>query len=633
MPKTDHNKDSFLNLSYYTWTLLCVWTIIVIGLITMEYRDIQNYTMEIAATTARANLNKDKSFRYWGTSLGGVYVPVSSTTPPNPILSMLKERDITTPSGKHLTLMNPEYMVRHMNETFSELYGFSGHITSLKPLRPENGPDKWEKKALHAFEKGAKQVMEITKNDEGEPIIRLMEPLYVKLGCLKCHGHQGYKIGDIRGGVGISLPISSFTKHSRKQLILHSISLILLWLIGCIVIFIGSQRLKRQTVQLAASNIDLHNEIDERKKTEKLLQSESTFTAAIQDTASALIMVLDTEGKIIRFNRTCEKISGYTLKDAKDHYIWDLLLPEDEKDKLKEKFKKVGTLGATYYYSAPLLTKEKKIRIIEWANTTFLSPNGDIEYIISTGIDVTRAQQLQSQLLQAEKLTAVGKLSASIAHEINNPLFGIRNVLERLKEKANLDVDNTDFTDLAIQECDRIKNLIIDLQGFNRPTSGVMTPVDINKILGNMLLLSKKEMENKKIKILKNLSPEICNIQAITDQIKQVILNLLNNAIEAMPHGGIIALKTSLEVNKKRISLSIADTGAGIKPNDLEHIFEPFFTTKSAVKGTGLGLSVSYGIIKRHGGEIFVTSKPKEGTQFTITLPIERQRNKKGAVI
>lgn len=626
MPKNIQKKPRFLNLTHYTWTLLTVWTIIVAGLIAMEYRDINDYTRELAVSTARANLNKDKSFRYWGTALGGVYVPITSTTPPNPILSMLKERDIVTPSGKHLTLMNPEYMVRHMNETFSELYGVSGHITSLKPLRPENGPDQWEEKALQSFEDGNKEMIEITKDDEGDPIIRLMEPLFVKGGCLKCHGHQGYKIGDIRGGVGISLPIDNLTIHSDRQLLLHGVSLVILWLIGCIVISLGSQRLKRQTLELAVSNIELFNEIEERKKTEILLQKEITFTAAVQDTAGALIMVLDTDGKIIRFNKTCEKISGHPLKEAQGQYFWDLLLPESERANTKRQFKEVMKTETTYHYATTLLTKGKQTRIIEWANTTFWNPTGDIEYVISTGIDITKAQQLQSQLLQAEKLTAVGKLSASIAHEINNPLFGIRNVLERLKEKANLNEDNADFAHLAIQECDRIKNLIVDLQGFNRPTSGVMTPVNINNILGNMLLLSKKEMENKNIKVDTYLCTELCNIQAITDQIKQVILNLLNNAIEAMPNGGTITITTAKSSDQKTVNLTIADTGAGINKKDLEHIFEPFFTTKSAVKGTGLGLSVSYGIMKRHGGEIFVKSTPKQGTQFTISLPVERAR-------
>jgi len=630
MAKTNTKSPRFLNLAHYTITLLSVWTIIVAGLITMEYRDIQNYTMEIAVTTARANLNKDKSFRFWGTLLGGVYVPVSRTTPPNPILSILPERDITTPSGKHLTLMNPEYMVRHMNETFSELYGFSGHITSLKPLRPENGPDKWEEKALHAFERGAKQVMEITKDDAGKPVIRLMEPLYVKLGCLKCHGHQGYKVGDIRGGVGISLPISDFTKHSHKQFVLHGISLVTLWIFGCLVIILGSRRLKKQTAALAVSNIDLHKEIEERKKTEKLLQQESTFTAAIQDTAGALIMVLDTQGRIIRVNRTCEELSGFPLAEAQDRYFWELFFSEKDTLRVKEQFRRAASYGGTYHYSAPLQSREGEIRIIEWANTTFSNEDGEVEYVISAGIDVTQAKELQSQLMQAEKLTAVGKLSASIAHEINNPLFGIRNVLERLKEKAGLDPDNRDFTDLAIQECDRIKNLIIDLQGFNRPTSGVMTPMEVNKVLENMLLLSKKEMEVKKIKVIKKLSSKTGSIEAVSDQIKQVILNLLNNAIESMEGGGTITLCSARLEREELVSIEISDTGAGISKSDLEHIFEPFFTTKSAVKGTGLGLSVSYGIIKRHGGEIKVQSKPGEGTKFTILLPIKGKELQEG---
>lgn len=618
MNKIPQQKSRFFNLTHYTSTLLAVWTIIVAGLVSKEYSDIKTYINETTISTAQAHLDKDKSFRFWGTLHGGVYVPVNAQTPPNPYLIGLQDRDLLTPGGQKLTLMNPEYMVRNMNDTFSELYGVSGHITSLKPLRPQNSPDAWEKAALLEFEKGAKVVREIITDENNSSYLRLMEPVFVKQGCLKCHGHQGYKVGDIRGGVGITLPIDKFIKRSNKQLLLHTLSLCVLWFFGCIVISIGSHRLKLRTAELAASNIELQREVTEHKKTEQLLHKESTFTAAIQDTAAALIMVLDTEGKIVRFNQSCEQLSGYTFMEAAGQYFWELLFPEEDKEHFRANFHKSEFLDK---YEAPLIAKDGTRRIIDWNNTNFWDPTGKEEYIISTGIDITESMQLQEQLLHAEKLTAVGKLSASIAHEINNPLFGIRNVLERLKEKANLDKANAEFTNLAIQECDRIKNLIIDLQDFNRPTSGIMTTINIHKIIDNMLLLSRKETENKKISLSKDFSPKVGEIRAISDQIKQVLLNLINNALEATPPGGIITISTR-RPDPKFITINVSDTGVGIKGKDLKHIFEPFFTTKSTVKGTGLGLSVSYGIIKRHGGEISVKSILGKGTIFTVSLPV-----------
>lgn len=226
------------------------------------------------------------------------------------------------------------------------------------------------------------------------------------------------------------------------------------------------------------------------------------------------------------------------------------------------------------------------------------------------------------QLLHAEKLSAIGRLSASIAHEFNNPLFGIKNVLGGIKKRAPLDEEDTELVDMALQECDRIKYLINDLRDFNRPTSGIMAPMDVHKAIDSILLLLKKEFTNKKIKVEKDYATNMPNILAVGDQIKQVLLNMLNNAIGAISESaGTITIITHLL--NKMIAIHIQDTGTGIKPGDMEHIFEPFFTTKPEVKGTGLGLSVSYGIIKRHGGRIDVLSEIGKGSTFTIILPID----------
>lgn len=258
----------------------------------------------------------------------------------------------------------------------------------------------------------------------------------------------------------------------------------------------------------------------------------------------------------------------------------------------------------------------------------FKDENGNILGIVSTFFDMAdrkraeeRLHKAQQQLLHAEKLSAVGQLSASIAHEFNNPLQGVMAVLSGVKKRVPLDENNANLLSLALSECNRMKLLIKDLQNFNRPTSGIIEPINIHSTIDSILLMSKKNLQVKKITIIKAYAAHMPLIKAVSDQIKQVVLNLLNNASDACRDGGTITIKT--KVLDEKISLAIEDSGAGIRKEDIQHIFEPFFTTKPAVKGTGLGLSVSYGIIKKHGGSIEVKSETGKGTCFTVTLPID----------
>ena len=230
------------------------------------------------------------------------------------------------------------------------------------------------------------------------------------------------------------------------------------------------------------------------------------------------------------------------------------------------------------------------------------------------------------QLLHAEKLSAIGKLSASIAHEFNNPLYGVMSVIKGLKKGTALAKDDLELVEMAIEECTRMKNLIMDLQDFNRPTSGTMAPMEIHPCIDSILILTKKDFSVRKITITKDYAVQMPAIYAVADQIKQVLLNLLSNAADACEHGGTIRIATGVEKNKK-IFIQIQDSGKGIHPDDLGHIFEPFFTTKPEIKGTGLGLSVSYGIITSHGGTIDVASKLDVGTIFTVTLPIHGDKD------
>jgi PAS domain S-box-containing protein len=242
--------------------------------------------------------------------------------------------------------------------------------------------------------------------------------------------------------------------------------------------------------------------------------------------------------------------------------------------------------------------------------------------------DVTERKQAeeklklyQEQLLHAEKLSSMGKLSASIAHEINNPLFGIRNVLERTKMCVPLEEADERFIDMAISETDRIAKLTRRLNKFFSPTRENKEPVQINRVLEEIALLTQKELADRGICLKTHYSDALPEVSAVPGQIKQVALNLFQNAMDAIPEtGGEISLSTYHQ--NSHLYFTVEDNGIGMNEETRRDIFEPFFTTKSKAGGTGLGLWVTHSIVQSHGGILEVETQYGKGTSFTVSLPI-----------
>jgi signal transduction histidine kinase len=256
------NDLSYLKLQ--SLTALSVWTLMIGGFLWYDEDSARTHMMELARKEARANFNKDLAFRLWATRHGGVYVPSDERTPPNPALAHVPERDIVTPSGKRLTLMNPAYMLRQLMTEFTELYGIKGKITSLKLMNPANAPDDWETAALHKFEQGEKEVSEIADID-GAPYLRLMGAMEVKPGCLKCHAVQDYKVGDIRGGVGVAVPMQSNYAELAQSIRQKILTFGVIWLAGMLGLGILYRLGRRRLLERSAATDMLqrqHNAIE-----------------------------------------------------------------------------------------------------------------------------------------------------------------------------------------------------------------------------------------------------------------------------------------------------------------------------------------------------------------------------------
>ncbi|MDH5526642.1 MAG: ATP-binding protein [Nitrospirota bacterium] len=234
---------------------------------------------------------------------------------------------------------------------------------------------------------------------------------------------------------------------------------------------------------------------------------------------------------------------------------------------------------------------------------------------------VVQLRDAHVQLVQSEKLTATGKLSASIAHEINNPLFGIQGCLQRIQKRLPEDDPDRRLVELALRESHRIARLVQGLRDYHRPHDQTMTEVSLLDTLDDVFLLNEKYLQHAGVELMRNLPHDLPLVHGTRDQLQMVFVNLVTNAVEAMPGGGRLTVDAHQE--KGVVVVRFTDTGSGIRDADLPRIFEPFFSTKPEVKGVGLGLSITYGIVRRHSGKIHATSgKDGVGTCFTVILPV-----------
>ncbi len=239
---------------------------------------------------------------------------------------------------------------------------------------------------------------------------------------------------------------------------------------------------------------------------------------------------------------------------------------------------------------------------------------------------------LDERLLQSQKLAAIGELSAGIAHEINNPLAIIRQEAEwiQILLKRTQSTDSKEVTELLgsahqiLQEVDRCMKITQNLLDFARKRDPVIQAVQVNRIIEDMTMLVEKEARKNKITIVRHYDKALPVIYSDAPQLRQVILNFLTNATQAIGQDGCITITTRRR-GPDTVDLIFSDTGCGIPEENLHKIFDPFFTTKPPGKGTGLGLSICHGIILRLGGQIAVTSQVGQGATFTITLPLSRE--------
>lgn len=355
--------------------------------------------------------------------------------------------------------------------------------------------------------------------------------------------------------------------------------------------------------------------------------------------AGVIIIAINEKGIVSLINKKGCSVLGYKEDEIIGKNWFDLCVPEDVREGRKKTFEKVmaGDEREIEDYENIILTKSGEERIIAWHNTTLIDDAGHIFGTLSSGEDITKRKQTEEELIQSEKMVSLGQLAASVVHEVNNPLAGIMVYVKLLQRKYSENKIQTESTEKQLQkmekELDRTTRIIRNLLTFARQSESSMNPLDVNKVIEAALLLVENQINLENIHLQKNFDPSLPQVLGDFDKIEQVLINIILNAIQAMPDGGDLTIATSQargteieDTIKDTVRIDIRDTGIGIPKENLKKLFTPFFTTKEKGKGVGLGLSVVHGIIGKHKGKIEVESEQGEGTTFSIYLEVKNEK-------
>jgi PAS domain S-box-containing protein len=398
------------------------------------------------------------------------------------------------------------------------------------------------------------------------------------------------------------------------------------------------QRVVERTAQLALANRSLQDEIAERKHVEEAVRDSELQYKLLTEATFDGIAIHD-QGILIEMNAGLERIFGYGPDELIGRSLWDLVADESHdlvlanmQNGVNGPYEAMGRRkdGTTFFGEVvvrPCRYRGKEVRLVAGRDIT---ERKHLEAERSRHTEELKHQiaertveiaKLESQRAQTEKLAAMGRLAAGVAHEINNPIAGIKNAFTLVKQAVDPVHPHAEFVDMIDREIARVASIVQNMYQLYRPESGKGEAVELRTMINDIEALFAKRLQQRRLVLTIDVDPGLDRFRVPRGDLLQVLLNLLNNAIDFSSEGGTIAL--TLRAEPDAIRIAVSDQGPGIPPEHFPHIFDPFFTTKTGgdQKGMGLGLSISQSLVMAMGGKIEVQTQPNDGSTFSIILP------------
>jgi two-component system NtrC family sensor kinase len=373
--------------------------------------------------------------------------------------------------------------------------------------------------------------------------------------------------------------------------------------------------------ELIGTVATLRDITDPKRAADTLARSEARYRHLVES-ASDAIVTLDANGRFTTVNHAAENISGYKREELVGQWFAPML-PDDDLPKALGHFQQ-ALAGETGLFETQFYRKDGETRII---SVTYSTPQKD-EEVLCLIRDVTDQKMLQEQLIQSEKMSAIGQLVSGVAHELNNPLAGISAFAQLLLAEKRFPPDQRTAAETIYSEARRASRIVQNLLTFARQHKAEKVQTSINQVLDDTLELRGYELRVRGIDVRREYDESLPDTMADAHQLQQVFLNLITNAEQAMEQrdGHHHRLTVRTRRNADTIRIEVEDTGAGIPANLVERIFNPFFTTKPTGSGTGLGLSISLGIVREHEGRIWAENPPSGGARFIVEIPVTAPR-------
>lgn len=351
----------------------------------------------------------------------------------------------------------------------------------------------------------------------------------------------------------------------------------------------------------------------------------ASYQAMLLDQTTVMLNSLDADGRIVRWNRASEQLLGISEDQAHGQRFGIEVAASTDPEHWRELWLELLERGAIARELVVTDAQGKAVPLHVEARVLRDSDSAAVRGAVLVGLDLRHRRALEDQVLKSQKLAAVGLLAAGIAHEINNPLTGVVGYAKLLLEKP-LEPRIREMVEKISVSGERCRKIVEGVLLFARQKDGVRRRFDLGQLIDRVVAIGEYQWRMHNVTVLRQTDPGPIELVADADQLEQVLLNLCSNAVDAMPRGGTLQIALTRQ-NDEMLRLSVTDDGHGIPDEVKARIFDPFFSTKEIGKGTGLGLAISYGIIKDHGGDILVDSRPHRGTTFTILLPIDSKNS------